>query len=213
MKLSRIAAMVIVFSLAGTSLNAHAAQTTKKKVAVKKKVTTKKPVATQKPVTTRLAGTTGVPTTTINPISDQGLINGYLRFVDVDYKVTQDPTQAKKLLPTVATGDALTYWLAFYSRFAPGDRWTGTRNDIKLFDLRVLELSDRYGVLRVCRYDGPLPTVDKNGTPYPGTDTPLVDDLRLELQYVNKKVGWLLAKDLKKPGEVEGESKCADGKV
>ncbi len=209
MKIAQIAAVAVVLSITGTSVQAGATttKTTKKKVPAK--TVPKRPSSTLPP-TTRVA-TTRVTTTTINPISDRAVRAAYDHFIDVRYALLQDARPYRSELAKVAAGDALSYWLDFYDGFRVGDHWTGKREEMKAFDFRVIELSRTAAVVRVCQYESAAPTVDKAGAVIPNSDSSTANDSRLEFQYAGKR-GWLLSADYIMQ-DTEGKSTCADGKV
>ena len=86
-----------------------------------------------------------------------------------------------------------------------------TPSAIEAIDFRIESSSPSAAVLRVCERSRSVPTYKKDDSPVPGGVVLYVTDLQIKVVYSPKAKHWLIAGGGHFE-DVEGQSKCADGK-
>jgi hypothetical protein len=203
-KITAITALAALLSLCFV-MGAEAKPTTKRKPKPKP-ITTRPAKTTPEPPTT----TVGSGATTPKAATPEAVTAAYQHLADVRYGLMVDPRPYKTELPEVASNSALDYYTKLFAANVKY-RWTGPRDEFKSIDLRIQSVNKNEAVVRVCEWTGTSPYIDENGAPVVGSDKIAADELRLVFQY-SAKFGWLVTEDLRIQ-DVEGGSKCADGKI
>jgi hypothetical protein len=209
-----ITAMLVV--LATLTAPSNATTTKKKKKAgrttTRRPTTTKPAVTTTKPATTTTRpATTKPPGTTIAPLTQDAALAAYQRWQDVEYVLFVNPESAPVELPRVATADYLRTRLDGAKR-QEGQTWTGKREEYQSFDVRIERFAGNEALIRGCVRQSAAPNVYRaNGKVVPGTDKVWASDQGVYMQYLAPLGGWVVAK-VERAEDVEGQSKCADGR-